>query len=641
MPRLLIIDDTPGFREPIAAALSYYGYQVTAAGNGEEAIARLEEHRPDLILADIAMPVLDGISFLQAVRGDPRWAAIPVVLLTAHARPDYLAQGKALGITQYLLKAQFSLDELLGVLRQTLGVSAPPAPPPPPSPSNSPSPPPATSLTPASTSAFASPSVSPPLSSSAASSFPHHPSIAASPSFVPTPPAAFAASDLPTSPSGSKLRAESVSPAMRRQQTLQRLEQSAELHALSGVAAQVVAMATSPRATLGDLVDVLKKDAVLAARVLQVANSAAFATHKARITTVEEAVRNVGMSAVRNLAVSAGVIGAFNTAPEEGLPILRCWQHSLAVASLMDQLLSGADPSVRSIAYLVGLCHDLGELVLQQCFAEELAQLMAASAEPASQIERQVLGLSRAELAKAVLEKLGLPMEIAAPIQAFWSAGTPAHGAALLQALRIANTYAHGLGLTSDAEALLAPVTKAELKNATGTPQSPSVAPQLLRNEVVLTTHLLARPSARQAEAIQKPVLPELPHCLYYVRHPVFSEFDPVLAGLGWLVRQVDGYDELPSRPEQMQGYDALVVVTPKPTLPPVAIDQIRGVQRLLAAQPLSVVCLTAAGATVEPDSPAEITLESYPVSLRRLHETLAATGPEAAARRRVQTAGV
>ena len=83
MSKVLVVDDMPIFREPIAACLRASGYETCIAGNGQEALAVLQSSRPDLILLDIAMPIMDGISFLSVIRGDPATQSIPVILLTA------------------------------------------------------------------------------------------------------------------------------------------------------------------------------------------------------------------------------------------------------------------------------------------------------------------------------------------------------------------------------------------------------------------------------------------------------------------------------------------------------------------------------------------------------------------------------
>ena len=89
--------------------------------------------------------------------------------------------------------------------------------------------------------------------------------------------------------------------------------------------AQVLSFTNSTHGDLSDLVALLKRDTVLAARVLHVANSAAFASNKPSISTIEEAVRNVGLNAVRNVAISVGVFESFPPDERDGFNTIRCW----------------------------------------------------------------------------------------------------------------------------------------------------------------------------------------------------------------------------------------------------------------------------------------------------------------------------
>lgn len=113
MPTVLVVDDMAVFREPIAAALRHYGYETLSAADGREALDQTRAHRPDLILLDVAMPVMDGLAFLEKLRADADIAKTPVILLTAVTERDYVLKARALGASSYLLKSQFSLTELL------------------------------------------------------------------------------------------------------------------------------------------------------------------------------------------------------------------------------------------------------------------------------------------------------------------------------------------------------------------------------------------------------------------------------------------------------------------------------------------------------------------------------------------------
>jgi CheY-like chemotaxis protein len=120
-PFILVVDDTLIFRDPLAASLRHAGYETACAGNGEEALAAVAARRPDLILLDMAMPVMDGVSFLRTLRGrgGPD-AQIPVVVLSAAPDQRVAFEAGALGAGEYLVKSRVSLEEMLARVGQIL-----------------------------------------------------------------------------------------------------------------------------------------------------------------------------------------------------------------------------------------------------------------------------------------------------------------------------------------------------------------------------------------------------------------------------------------------------------------------------------------------------------------------------------------
>jgi CheY-like chemotaxis protein len=82
--RILVTEDDADIRESLELALSGHGYGVLTAENGKVALDKLREgYRPDLVLLDLAMPVMDGFEFLEALRGDRHLREIPVLVMTA------------------------------------------------------------------------------------------------------------------------------------------------------------------------------------------------------------------------------------------------------------------------------------------------------------------------------------------------------------------------------------------------------------------------------------------------------------------------------------------------------------------------------------------------------------------------------
>lgn len=101
---VLVVDDDGDSRLVCSTILLHHGFRILEAGDGLEAIETAQAERPDVILMDLALPTLDGWSAVQRLRADPHTASIPVIVLTAHATADALAQGRRAGVDGYLTK---------------------------------------------------------------------------------------------------------------------------------------------------------------------------------------------------------------------------------------------------------------------------------------------------------------------------------------------------------------------------------------------------------------------------------------------------------------------------------------------------------------------------------------------------------
>jgi DNA-binding NarL/FixJ family response regulator len=116
---ILVADDDLGTRLSIADYLELHGFAAIAVENGREALAMVETHRPHLIVTDIAMPQMDGHTFIRQVRSQPALRLLPVVFLTARDETADRIIGYQIGCDAYLAKP-FELPELLAVIRNLL-----------------------------------------------------------------------------------------------------------------------------------------------------------------------------------------------------------------------------------------------------------------------------------------------------------------------------------------------------------------------------------------------------------------------------------------------------------------------------------------------------------------------------------------
>jgi len=102
--KILTVDDSLTVRLVLAKAFATYDAELIEACNGEEGLAAARRDRPDLILLDLSMPIMDGIATLKALRADPHLKSTPVVMLTAESDRENIFQVTKLGVADYILK---------------------------------------------------------------------------------------------------------------------------------------------------------------------------------------------------------------------------------------------------------------------------------------------------------------------------------------------------------------------------------------------------------------------------------------------------------------------------------------------------------------------------------------------------------
>lgn len=119
MKKILVIEDNREIRENASEMLELASYEVYTASNGREGLQVLRLTRPDLILCDIHMPVMDGYDVLDHVREDPELSVIPVVILSAFSEKTEVQKGLQKGAAHYIIKP-FDDVELLKVVETCL-----------------------------------------------------------------------------------------------------------------------------------------------------------------------------------------------------------------------------------------------------------------------------------------------------------------------------------------------------------------------------------------------------------------------------------------------------------------------------------------------------------------------------------------
>jgi len=124
--RILIIEDDSTLGELLQARFEKEGYQVTLIPDGAAGFATMRVEKPDAVLLDILMPSMNGYEVLEAKKNDPTIKDIPVIIISNSGQPVEIGRTFELGAKDYLVKAQFTPDEVLAKLRRILPVSSQP-----------------------------------------------------------------------------------------------------------------------------------------------------------------------------------------------------------------------------------------------------------------------------------------------------------------------------------------------------------------------------------------------------------------------------------------------------------------------------------------------------------------------------------
>src|SRR5258708_6226381 len=117
MPKILVIDDEADMRFAVRMLLERSGHSVIEAENGDNALAKLDEMIPDLVLLDMRLPGMDGIQILQKLREKQK--DLPIIMVTGYGNVELAEQALQLGADHYLSKP-FHNKELIGVIQQIL-----------------------------------------------------------------------------------------------------------------------------------------------------------------------------------------------------------------------------------------------------------------------------------------------------------------------------------------------------------------------------------------------------------------------------------------------------------------------------------------------------------------------------------------
>ena len=120
MANILAVDDSASMRQMVSFTLKAAGHTVTDAADGKQALDIAKTRSFDLVLTDVNMPVMDGLTLTRELRALPAFRFTPVLVLTTEAGMDKKQEGRAAGATGWLVKP-FNPDQLLATIKKVLG----------------------------------------------------------------------------------------------------------------------------------------------------------------------------------------------------------------------------------------------------------------------------------------------------------------------------------------------------------------------------------------------------------------------------------------------------------------------------------------------------------------------------------------
>ncbi len=117
---IMTVDDSASIRQMVSFTLRDAGYEVIEAVDGKDALGKVDAQALNMVITDLNMPNLDGISLIRALRALPSCKFIPIVMLTTESQAERKQEGKAAGATGWIVKP-FKPEQLIAVVKKVLG----------------------------------------------------------------------------------------------------------------------------------------------------------------------------------------------------------------------------------------------------------------------------------------------------------------------------------------------------------------------------------------------------------------------------------------------------------------------------------------------------------------------------------------
>lgn len=408
MSTILVVEDSPILRQTMEAALQREGYQTMSAEHGREALERIAQKRPDLILLDMAMPVMDGLEFLRIRRRDPELAKIPVVILSARNGKEDILAAAALGIEGYLLKSSFSLEQMFKKIREVLagggrrsvggeqeaggGGRGPKV--------------------------ASVQNVEVAGRSGGVGKLTEKKAVVVSRSGETGKEAADQEVKGGGSDPAEKLR---LLKAIRlRSEVVEQLARAEQLKAFSPAVTMVLKITRNPNCAMEDVVRAISQDHAIALKIFKMANSVVY-TRGEPVDSVQKAVMRIGLEKIRQAMLNIGVIDRFSSAAvARHVDMGQFWEHSIGCGIIAAELAYAMGEAVEAdTAFTMGLLHDVGRIICIEQMTEDYAQVLKTAREwelPLEQVESRMLMINHADVMEHLLRIWNFSPNLIGPI---------------------------------------------------------------------------------------------------------------------------------------------------------------------------------------------------------------------------------
>ena len=123
MKKILIVEDEVAMRQALVEKFKHNDFLVLSASDGEEGLGLANKEKPDLIMLDILMPKMDGISLTKNIREGSSWGKeVPIIMLTNLNDPDSVSEVASFGVFDFLVKTDWKLDDVVSLVKKKLGM---------------------------------------------------------------------------------------------------------------------------------------------------------------------------------------------------------------------------------------------------------------------------------------------------------------------------------------------------------------------------------------------------------------------------------------------------------------------------------------------------------------------------------------